>query len=74
MYWALKVYTDPRRIGMASKPLPHNPPAVPAEKMIDDHWWSVFFSLQGSATKELEQVGGADAWFEYLRHGDEEPS
>lgn len=35
--------------------------------------WELLFSLFGSATQELEQVGGADAWFQYLRHGDEQP-
>lgn len=59
---------------MASNPIPHNPLALPAEEMTDDQWWKLFFSLQGSATKELEEVGGADAWFQHLRHGDEEPS
>jgi hypothetical protein len=59
---------------MASNPLPHNSVSVPSEEMTEDQWWKFLFSLQASATKELEEVGGADAWSEYLRHGDDEPS
>ena len=60
---------------MASHPLPqHNPGSLPARELTQDEWWDLFKSLQEATTKQLEEVGGADAWFRYLRHDEELPA
>ena len=58
---------------MASNPLPYNGTERPAPELTDKEWWDLLAVAREATTKQLEAVGGAEAWMQYLRYGDEDP-
>ena len=59
---------------MASHPITH-PERNPAnDELTAEQWLEEWKALAPRATKQLEEVGGVEAWHHYLRHGEEDES